>query len=229
MKSPALRRGGAARRHHRHPGPGFGRSEFFRFRRPGHFTVTVKGDANDYFGKGLSGASWPSGRRRGRPLRPKRTSSSATWPCMAPPPAGPSSADGPANASASATAAPSRGGRCRRSRLRVHDRRGCGGAGTHRPQFRRRHERRGRLCQDDAERGFRRWHCNREAVDLDPLTGEDEALLVGLIEQHVAHTGSRLGSGCWPIGQPGNPSSSKSCPRSTNKPWPGWPRKKEKG
>jgi glutamate synthase (NADPH/NADH) large chain len=49
------------------------------------------------------------------------------------------------------------------------------------------------FVQDDAEGTFRRWHCNREAVDLDPLTGEDEALLVGLIEQHVAHTESRLG------------------------------------
>jgi glutamate synthase (NADPH/NADH) large chain len=56
-------------------------------------TVRVRGDANDYFGKGLSGAKLaiPAGGQP--PLRPKKTSLSAMSPCTAQPPAKPSSAD----------------------------------------------------------------------------------------------------------------------------------------
>jgi glutamate synthase domain-containing protein 3 len=51
-----LRRRGAARRHHCDPRPvGSAGQSFFAFGAPG-ITVRVKGDANDYFGKGLSGA-----------------------------------------------------------------------------------------------------------------------------------------------------------------------------
>jgi glutamate synthase (NADPH/NADH) large chain len=77
----------------------------FRFRRPGHFRDGSKEMPTTISAKGFPGqlAIRPPD---GAAFRPKRTSLSATWPCMAPPPVGPTSAAGPANASACATAAP---------------------------------------------------------------------------------------------------------------------------
>ena len=43
---------------------------------------------------------------------------------------------------------------------------------------------------DDADGRFRQHHCNRESVDLEPVTGDDEAELVSLIEAHFTFTGS---------------------------------------
>jgi glutamate synthase (NADPH/NADH) large chain len=60
-------------------------------------TLELEGDANDYFGKGLSGAklvAYPSHRQA---LFRKKTSLSATWPFMAPLRAMPISAARPAN------------------------------------------------------------------------------------------------------------------------------------
>ena len=47
---------------------------------------------------------------------------------------------------------------------------------------------------DDAEGHFKRHRCNLESVDLEPVTGEDEAELVGLIEAHFTFTGSTVAS-----------------------------------
>ena len=47
---------------------------------------------------------------------------------------------------------------------------------------------------DDAEERFRQHRCNRESVDLEPLTGDDEAELVDLIEAHFTFTGSTVAS-----------------------------------
>jgi hypothetical protein len=85
---------------------GSGRAEFFRFRRSGHFTVTGQRRCQRLFRqRAFRRHAWPSVRRMGRPSRPKKISLSETWPCMAPPPVGPTSAAGPANGSVSATAA----------------------------------------------------------------------------------------------------------------------------
>ena len=40
---------------------------------------------------------------------------------------------------------------------------------------------------------FRRHACNRETVDLDPVTGDDEAELIAMIEAHVQATDSAVG------------------------------------
>jgi len=43
--------------------------------------------------------------------------------------------------------------------------------------------------------------CNRQLVDLDPVTGPDEAELAGLLERHALHTGSTVATGLladWP-------------------------------
>ncbi len=45
------------------------------------------------------------------------------------------------------------------------------------------------VMEDDAGQ-FERFGCNRESVDLDPLSTEDEAELVGLIEEHLNLTDS---------------------------------------
>ena len=45
---------------------------------------------------------------------------------------------------------------------------------------------------DDAGKRFRQFGCNREAVDLEPVAGEDEAELVGLIQAHFEATGSTV-------------------------------------
>jgi glutamate synthase domain-containing protein 3 len=47
---------------------------------------------------------------------------------------------------------------------------------------------------DDAEGHFRQNRCNRESVDLEPLTGDDEAELVDLIVAHFTVTGSAVAS-----------------------------------
>ncbi|MGB0093216.1 MAG: glutamate synthase large subunit [Solirubrobacteraceae bacterium] len=44
----------------------------------------------------------------------------------------------------------------------------------------------------DVDRGFAR-RCNRELVDLEPLTADDEAEVQALIKEHVARTGSLVG------------------------------------
>jgi glutamate synthase (NADPH) large chain len=44
------------------------------------------------------------------------------------------------------------------------------------------------VLEDDAGQ-FKRYHCNTESVDLDPLKREDEAELVALIEDHLNLTG----------------------------------------
>ncbi|WP_394707982.1 glutamate synthase large subunit [uncultured Desulfosarcina sp.] len=43
---------------------------------------------------------------------------------------------------------------------------------------------------DDADGSFRQFGCNRESVDLEPVAGDDEKELFGLIEAHAAFTGS---------------------------------------
>ncbi len=45
---------------------------------------------------------------------------------------------------------------------------------------------------DSPDRRFRKFNCNLESVDLEPVTGKDEAALIELIEQHSAFTGSLL-------------------------------------
>jgi glutamate synthase domain-containing protein 3 len=71
--------GRAAGRHDPPPLPGVGRAELRRFV-PRGMTLELEGDANDYFGKGLSGGKVivypPAGSA---PSVPRRTSSSATW------------------------------------------------------------------------------------------------------------------------------------------------------
>ena len=52
--TPALRRGRSARRHDRAALPGVGGPELWRLH-PQGLTLELEGDANDYFGKGLSG------------------------------------------------------------------------------------------------------------------------------------------------------------------------------
>jgi glutamate synthase (NADPH/NADH) large chain len=47
---------------------------------------------------------------------------------------------------------------------------------------------------DDDDGWFRRFGCNRESVDLDPLTPDDEAALEKLIRSHIEQTGSRVAS-----------------------------------
>ena len=74
---------------------------------PRGLTIELEGEANDYFGKGLSGGTailYPP--RAGHASTPTRTSSAATSRCTAPPPARPSSWVRPASASACATPAP---------------------------------------------------------------------------------------------------------------------------
>ena len=43
---------------------------------------------------------------------------------------------------------------------------------------------------DDTDGSFRQFGCNRESVDLEPVAGDDEKELFGLIEAHAAFTGS---------------------------------------
>jgi glutamate synthase domain-containing protein 3 len=45
---------------------------------------------------------------------------------------------------------------------------------------------------DDENGRFRQFGCNRGSVDLEPVTGEDEAELFGLIDAHFAFTGSAV-------------------------------------
>jgi glutamate synthase domain-containing protein 3 len=45
---------------------------------------------------------------------------------------------------------------------------------------------------DDGSGWFRTYGCNRESVDLDPLTGEDTATLVELMKSHFDATGSPI-------------------------------------
>ena len=76
---------------------------------PKGITLILEGDANDYFGKGLSGGKMIVYPPEGVHLRRRRrTSSSATWPSTGPPAARPTSAAWPASASACATAASTR-------------------------------------------------------------------------------------------------------------------------
>ena len=45
---------------------------------------------------------------------------------------------------------------------------------------------------DDVDGRFRQFGCNQESVDLEPVTGEDKAKLLGLIEAHFKATGSTV-------------------------------------
>jgi glutamate synthase domain-containing protein 3 len=84
---------------------------------------------------------------------------------------------------------------------------------------------------DDAE-GFRRWHCNREAVDLDPLTGEDEALLVELSSSSMLRPyGKSPGQcGCPTHWATRKPQFVKVMPKEYKRgPGPAGPEEKEKG
>jgi glutamate synthase domain-containing protein 2/glutamate synthase domain-containing protein 1/glutamate synthase domain-containing protein 3 len=45
---------------------------------------------------------------------------------------------------------------------------------------------------DDEHGSFRRFGCNGASVDLEPVAGDDEAELIGLIEAHVKATGSEV-------------------------------------
>ena len=65
---------------------------FGAFAAPG-VSMTVEGDANDYFCKGCREARSSSPRPGAPPSSPKRTSSSATWSSTEPPPARPSFAE----------------------------------------------------------------------------------------------------------------------------------------
>ncbi|MEE4608731.1 MAG: glutamate synthase-related protein, partial [Desulfobacteraceae bacterium] len=47
---------------------------------------------------------------------------------------------------------------------------------------------------DDVNGVFRQHRCNLASVDLEPVTGDDEAELVNLIEAHVSFTGSAVAS-----------------------------------
>ena len=75
---------------------------------PKGLTLELEGDSNDYFGKGLSGGKLIVYPPKRAALPPRRTSSSATWPSTAPPPARPLSGAWPASGSACATPAPRR-------------------------------------------------------------------------------------------------------------------------
>ena len=113
---------------------------------PRGMTMQLEGDANDYFGKGLSGGKllvYPAGggdvRARGeRHHRQRRALRRDGRRGLRPRPG--------RRAVRRAQQRRRRGGRGRRRpRLRVHDGRPRRRAGPHRPQFRRRHERRHRL------------------------------------------------------------------------------------
>ena len=45
---------------------------------------------------------------------------------------------------------------------------------------------------DHLDGRFRKWHCNQTSVDIEPVAGEDATGLIGLIERHFACTGSSL-------------------------------------
>ena len=47
------------------------------------------------------------------------------------------------------------------------------------------------VLEDETDQ-FKRFNCNRESVDLDPVSADDEAELVGLIEEHLSLTGSAV-------------------------------------
>ena len=136
--------------------------------------VTLEGDANDYFGKGLSGGRIvvvPAARPR--PSCPRRTSSSATSRSTARPAARSSCRGMAGERFCVRNSGVDRGRRRRRrSRLRVHDRGPGRRARQDRPQLRRRHERRRRLRARRGRR-LRETRCNLGMVELEPLEERD--------------------------------------------------------
>ena len=104
---------------------------------PAGITLNVEGDANDYFGKGLSGGELSVRPKATASYSSTRTSLWATSLSLAPPAAAPTSTASPASASPCATPAPSRWSRAWQLRLRVHDRRMRADTGRGRPQLRR--------------------------------------------------------------------------------------------
>jgi glutamate synthase (NADPH/NADH) large chain len=56
------------------------------------------------------------------------------------------------------------------------------------------------FVRDDSAGYFRQFGCNRQAVDLEPVTDEDENLLRDLIQAHFTYTGSLVAR--WLLAQP---------------------------
>ena len=153
-------------------------------------TFTLSGDANDYAGKGLSGASSRCARARGwASISSRRRTSSSATPCStARQRAGRSSGGSRTSASLSAT----RGLGCRRGRrrplLRVHDGRPGRRARTHRTELRGRNERRRRYVLD--EDGTFAERCNMGMVGFEAPSEADAIELRAMIEEHHQRTGS---------------------------------------
>ena len=132
-----------ARPHHLHPDGGTGGQSFGAFLANG-ITLYLIGDANDYTGKGLSGGRVvvrPSIDFRGDATKNIIVGNTALYGATS----GEAFFRGVAGERFAVRLSGHRGGgRHRRPRLRIHDRRHGGGAGQDRPQLRRRHvERRG--------------------------------------------------------------------------------------
>ena len=157
-------------------------------------TLELEGDSNDYVGKGLSGGRmivYPPKNSRfeaedniiignvalyGATDRSRR-----------------SSAAGRRSASVCVTRAPRRSCRgCRRSWLRIHDRRSCVILGPTGRNFAAGMSG-GIAYVWDVNGDFESVHCNTGMVDLDPVEDdEDISELRELIEQHLEFTGSEV-------------------------------------
>jgi glutamate synthase domain-containing protein 3 len=169
---------------------GSGGQSFFAFGAPG-ITVQVSGDANDYFGKGLSGATLA--------IRPPETADFAAEKNII--------IGNVALYGATAGQAYIRGLAGERFAVRNSGAEAVvEGVGDHGCEYMTG----GRVAvigptgrnfaagmsggvafvlEDDAGR-FRAWNCNRETVDLDPLGAEDEAALKAMLESHLKLTAS---------------------------------------
>jgi glutamate synthase domain-containing protein 2/glutamate synthase domain-containing protein 1/glutamate synthase domain-containing protein 3 len=169
---------------------GSGGQSFFAFGAPG-ITVQVSGDANDYFGKGLSGATLA--------IRPPETARFAAEENII--------IGNVALYGATAGQAYIRGLAGERFAVRNSGATAVvEGVGDHGCEYMTG----GRVAvigptgrnfaagmsggvayvlEDDAGR-FRTRHCNRETVDLDPLGSEDGTVLKAMLEGHLKHTAS---------------------------------------
>jgi glutamate synthase (NADPH/NADH) large chain len=153
-------------------------------------TLELEGDANDYFGKGLSGAKliiYPSQQST---FRPEENSISVTWRFTALHPVRPTSAARLGTLCRAQLRRACSGGRCGRSWLRIHDRGQRGDPGRYGAATLRRHERR-HCLRVQRERHVENL-CNKEMVDLDPVGAEDADVLRDMIENHFLHTGSTV-------------------------------------
>ena len=166
---------------------------------PRGISMTIAGDANDYFGKGLSGGRLVISPPR--PLRrswPKTTSSSATWPCTARRPVKRLFADWPVNGSVCETAEPM-------PWSRESGDHGCeymtggrvvilGGTGRNFAAGMSG----GIAYVLDLQADFAR-RCNPGMVDLDPLDADDARFVRDLVARHVELTKSQRGQ--WVLDQ----------------------------